>query len=418
MSKLTHLIKRSWRESRELKKIANVPLAILFAYLLESGKTKTLLRLDSIIPLSKQPTITSYYIAHAQYLYGNYDRARDHLARVLDGSPYHADATYLLCSINEIEGYKDAAWESIIRLAQNSYRLKTWLIMANMVNEERDFELLLREWNRAISLNRVERYHLEVNGYISTGALRAGLYGHAIKIWEDLLEQLKNSNSISRNKLSPPNFSRVRAEQALLEIKHLLDKNKIEFFLVSGTLLGCVREGRILSHDKDVDIGVWDDLSRDVLISAFRTSGLFYLQASRSEHVIRVKHVNGTAIDVFIHYRQPNDYWHGGVKLKWSNTPFIIIPHPFLGAVFNIPKNYDLYLKENYGNWRIPIKKYDSSIDTSNSTIINTDELIVSIYRKLVEAILENEDHSVNEYLSHLLDLKDKHNLNVQTKHC
>lgn len=386
-----------------------MPLAILFAHLLESGKSKTLLYIDSIIPLSKQPAITSYYIAHAQYLYGNYERARDHLMRICAKTPYHADATYLLCSIDEIEGDKDSAWGRIIQLAHNNRRLKTWLVMANMVNEEHDFSVILREWNYAISLNRVEQNHLDVNGYIVTAALRAGLYEQAIRIWEELLEQLKNSRSISRNKVAPPNFSRVRAEKALLDIKHLLDKKNVEFFLVSGTLLGCIREGRILSHDKDVDIGVWDDASRDILISAFRTSGLFYLQASRSEHVIRIKHVNGTAIDVFIHYREHDNYWHGGVKLKWSNTPFSIIPHRFLGCVFNIPEDYDLYLKENYGNWRIPTKEYDSSIDTSNATIINADELIVGIYRKLVEAILENADDSVNKYSSHLLILKDKH---------
>lgn len=383
-----------------------MPLAILFAHLLESGKSKFLLRLDSVIPLSKQPIVSSYYMAHAYYLYGDYERARLHLARVLDESPYHADATYLLCSINEIEGDKAAAWETIIRLAQKSRRLKTWLIMSNLVNEECDFTLLLNEWNRALSLNRVERYHLDVNGYIATGALRAGLYECAVSLWEDLLEHIKNGHTVSRNKPSPPNFSRVRAERALLDLKKILDKNNIEFFLVSGTLLGCVREGRILSHDKDADIGVWDDTNKDILMSVFRTSGLFYVQASRSEHVIRVKHVNGTAIDVFVHYREPDNYWHGGVKLKWSNTPFSIVPYKFLGEFFNIPEKYDLYLKENYGNWRIPVKEYDSSIDTSNSSIINCDELVISIYRKLVEAIIDNDADSTSNYLSHLLNIK------------
>ncbi|HHQ4691769.1 TPA: tetratricopeptide repeat protein [Aeromonas veronii] len=400
MNQIKLLVKRAWRESREFNKIANMPLAILFAHLLESGKSKFLLRLDSVIPLSKQPIVSSYYMAHAYYLYGDYERARLHLARVLDESPYHADATYLLCSINEIEGDKAAAWETIIRLAQKSRRLKTWLIMSNLVNEECDFTLLLNEWNRALSLNRVERYHLDVNGYIATGALRAGLYECAVSLWEDLLEHIKNGHTVSRNKPSPPNFSRVRAERALLDLKKILDKNNIEFFLVSGTLLGCVREGRILSHDKDADIGVWDDTNKDILMSVFRTSGLFYVQASRSEHVIRVKHVNGTAIDVFVHYREPDNYWHGGVKLKWSNTPFKLVKYPFLGSFFNIPENFDLYLKENYGDWKTPQKTFDSSTDTTNATIINKSESIVSLYRKLADSYVNCASCSVEYYAS------------------
>ncbi|MGL5007898.1 MAG: LicD family protein [Plesiomonas sp.] len=173
----------------------------------------------------------------------------------------------------------------------------------------------------------------------------------------------------------PSNFSRNDAERSLLDLKRLLEKNNIEFFLVSGTLLGCIREARILSHDKDVDIGIWDHHDKNVLLTLFRTSGLFYLQASRSEHVMRIKHVNGTAIDVFFHYRDSDNYWHGGVKLKWSNTPFKLVRYPFLKTYFNIPEDYDLYLKENYGNWKESKKEFDSSIDTNNSSILNLSEV-------------------------------------------
>lgn len=378
MKQIRLLIKRSWRESRELNKIASFPLAILFSHLIESGRCSSLIRLDSIIPTSKRPVVASYYFAHAYYLHGQYDKAREHLARVLSEHPYHADATYLLCSIDELEGRKEAAWDRITILARNSRRLKTWLIMANLVNNERDFSILHLAWQEAIACKRVERFHLDVNGYIATGALRAGSYEQAINIWDELIGQITSNNSVSRNAPAPSSFSRKKAERALLDIKALLDSHHIEFFLVSGTLLGCIREGRILSHDKDADIGVWNSTRADVLLTILRRSGLFYIQASRSQHVIRVKHVNGTAIDVFFHYREPHDYWHGGVKLKWSNTPFKLISHQFIGTRFNIPEDYNLYLHENYGDWKVPQRNFNSSTDTNNASILNDNEVKVS----------------------------------------
>jgi tetratricopeptide (TPR) repeat protein len=383
-----------------------MPLAILFSHLIESGKGSKLIKLDTLIPAPRLPTIASYYFAHAYYLHGKYDQAREHLARVLTKHPYHADATYLQCSIDEIEGKKENAWKKITLLSRNNRRLKTWLVMANLVEDENDFTILYNTWQEAIESKRVEHFHLDVNGYIATGALRAGLYDNAIIIWEELIAQIIHHKKISRNKPARSAFSRKNAEKALLDIKNILDHHKIEFFLVSGTLLGCVREGCILSHDKDADIGLWDNNKPEDIQALLRTSGLFYLQASRSQHVIRVKHVNGTAIDVFFHYREPNDYWHGGVKLKWSNTPFQLISHPFLGTHFNIPDDYDLYLKENYGEWRVPREHFDSSTDTTNASVINPNELVVSIYKKLADAYIKGANETIDSCISTITSLK------------
>lgn len=384
MNQIKLLVKRAWRESREFNKIANMPLAILFAHLLESGKSKTLLHLDSIIPLSKLPTIISYYIAHAQYLYGNYDRARAYLTLILNNFPFHADATYLLCSIDEIEGNKEAAWARIIQLVRNNRRLKTWLVMANLVSEPHEFYTLHREWLLAISCNRVSQYHIDVNSYIATAAQRAKLYSYAIKIWEDLFEQIGEVKLTYRCTQPSNYFSRGRAEKALLDMKALLEKHKVEFFLVSGTLLGCIREGRILSHDKDVDIGVWDNTDIKFLLTILGRAGFFYILPSRSEHVIRVKHVNGIAIDLFIHYRDPDDYWHGGVKIKWSNTPFSLAVYPFLGTHFNVPNDYNLYLKENYGDWQYAKKIFNSATDTTNASVLNQEEIKIHLLKARV----------------------------------
>lgn len=47
-------------------------------------------------------------------------------------------------------------------------------------------------------------------------------------------------------------------EQELEFITNLLNQNNINYWLDSGTLLGLYREGKILDHDKDIDISIWN----------------------------------------------------------------------------------------------------------------------------------------------------------------
>ena len=48
-----------------------------------------------------------------------------------------------------------------------------------------------------------------------------------------------------------------KQKELLLELKNLLDKNNITFWLMTGTLLGAIRENDFLAHDpNDIDIGL------------------------------------------------------------------------------------------------------------------------------------------------------------------
>ncbi|ECQ2959801.1 hypothetical protein FZ438_08880, partial [Campylobacter jejuni] len=44
-------------------------------------------------------------------------------------------------------------------------------------------------------------------------------------------------------------------------------------------------------------------------------------------------------------------------------------------------KEYDRYLSENYGDWRIPKKNFDNILDTPNAVIFNEQEYKLHLYR-------------------------------------
>ena len=48
-----------------------------------------------------------------------------------------------------------------------------------------------------------------------------------------------------------------KAIKSLLQIKKILDKYDIEYWLDEGSLLGAVRDKRLIEWDKDIDLSVW-----------------------------------------------------------------------------------------------------------------------------------------------------------------
>jgi len=58
------------------------------------------------------------------------------------------------------------------------------------------------------------------------------------------------------------------AVKNLREVKDVFDKNDVNFWLDTGTLLGAVRDGKMIEWDHDMDLGLWyNDVKR--IISAF-----------------------------------------------------------------------------------------------------------------------------------------------------
>lgn len=177
--------------------------------------------------------------------------------------------------------------------------------------------------------------------------------------------------------------SQSDALSALSDLKKLFDDMGTTCFLVSGTFLGLIREGRFLGHDYDIDIGCYyQDFNIEKLVQAvFQSSNLYMKEISHylgfdekggnffvsgKPLVVKLVHSSYISIDVFIHWQRDKQIFHGSSIHVWSNSLFQLKEYDFLGLPFLGPEDYDSYLRENYGNWEEEKKDFDCDRDTPN----------------------------------------------------
>ena len=161
-------------------------------------------------------------------------------------------------------------------------------------------------------------------------------------------------------------------------------------FVISGTLLGLHRDGRLLTHDKDVDLGVmWDDPALPALLASLETSGsarlVRQIRLSRWSIAMNPKLpelARGTIlykfdwmprssarpvrIDLFVHFPCGAEILHGSYHSMWANSAFGLAERRVGEAVYLVPADVDRYLSENYGEFSVERVNFESSVDCPN----------------------------------------------------
>ena len=198
------------------------------------------------------------------------------------------------------------------------------------------------------------------------------------------------------------------AKQTLADFEALFPTDHLRWFVISGTFLGLIRENGFLAHDYDIDLGVFEneiDISDTVTKIAAsntfvlkkydrHTSTLFQPKTPSTNpevpYIIKLVHVNGIHIDLFIHYRDtstdPAIDWHGSSLHRWENSAFDLVPYPFYDMTVLGPEDSDRYLSENYGDWRTPVTEFNCTTDTPNLALVPHPIAIVIFLKRYVLA--------------------------------
>jgi hypothetical protein len=184
----------------------------------------------------------------------------------------------------------------------------------------------------------------------------------AISVAEDIIISKPSRGKLER-------FDRDIAEAALCRINAVLHAAKIDSFIISGTLLGCIRDGRIFEHDKDFDLGVIGWQSQFDVAEALIKSGEFAFTTrdlrGKNLFLMPVRHIpSGYDFDIFFFHVYGDYFLHGidfrlGYTINFRFSKFGLTERVFLGERFLVPDEPERMLEENYGGgWREPDPDY------------------------------------------------------------
>jgi phosphorylcholine metabolism protein LicD len=180
----------------------------------------------------------------------------------------------------------------------------------------------------------------------------------------------------------------IVAEKMLRVVTTTLEKKNIWYCLDGGTLLGIMRERRLLPWDNDIDLCVTADECNQVraLVWYFRRRGYWVgVTRIRNDHlpmkqgnarIVKLRNrryftvAGPVRLDIFIKYTEGmKHYWVEGSGMKETKKSVPksyfdrIIPTEWNGKTYWIPEAYDEYLSFRYGDWRRPVKEWDHLTD-------------------------------------------------------
>lgn len=147
------------------------------------------------------------------------------------------------------------------------------------------------------------------------------------------------------------------AKRNLIDLKKILDKNKVHFGLIYGTLLGAYREKNFIKHDYDTDLYVLEEFKQKLLDSLKELIDIGF-EVCRFDGLILSVIRQGEYIDFYFFRKSWFFYRKNSAGLS-TRAKFLenTSDYEFLGEIFQIPEDTENFLVSLYGkNWRVPIK--------------------------------------------------------------
>ncbi len=177
------------------------------------------------------------------------------------------------------------------------------------------------------------------------------------------------------------------ALKMLHDVTSELEKCKADYWLEGGTLLGVIRENRLLPWDNDMDISMYIKdrwklvrVAIKLIFRGYRISTRFYNRdigpfKKREFRMIKVRNFEKfmkkgeVMLDIFLKRKIEDDYfWTVGIKtpvLKSSPAKFYdkLTTVKFDRKDYLIPFLYEEYLTYRYGDWKIQVKEWNFKKD-------------------------------------------------------
>jgi lipopolysaccharide cholinephosphotransferase len=196
--------------------------------------------------------------------------------------------------------------------------------------------------------------------------------------------------AVTKPTLTKSNLEKAR--KILFDVTALLEAKSIPYHLEGGTLLGIVRDKDLLPWDYDVDISVPYEhlhsllkLKFSLLLSGYKISARKSQTSAgpihRGDHyLLKIKPLTGYLINLFVKAYKENyvvldiflkrddgvyTYWVAQGKTMRVENKYYQSHETveYQNVRLRVPNQYKDYLTQKYGDWTIPVKEWDCSLN-------------------------------------------------------
>lgn len=220
------------------------------------------------------------------------------------------------------------------------------------------------------------------NTHLTMGSLaqRKGDLPLAVENYRKAIElQLKHPTTEEEPK-KKNDFETGKAENLLWNTLKLMAENGVHMFPIFGTLLGIVRHGALLLHDKDIDTGIpYSEMKRALGIlqqhgwqEINNSFGYSNPRAMLHKDSGITMDISGFVIDEQDGKALTAGAWIPGVPKEWNmiwefnEITLEKSPTPDESGQAWLLKNPEQFLEVLYGDWRTPDKNFDTMVRAKN----------------------------------------------------
>lgn len=141
----------------------------------------------------------------------------------------------------------------------------------------------------------------------------------------------------------------------------LLEDMGVKYFLADGTLLGVIRDKKLIAHDTDIDVAVLHPVNAKKIEKVFKKNGFKVGRRAAFKGKIQqlVFYSPSNCLFDIIFYTKINDEVYNFCerdfyfKHHYHNYE-VAVPHEFEGHTFYIPSDVENWLESTYGDWKTP----------------------------------------------------------------
>jgi hypothetical protein len=113
--------------------------------------------------------------------------------------------------------------------------------------------------------------------------------------------------------------SKPKFQETLEDAKKLLDSINVKFHLHSGTALGALREKDFIEHDNDIDLGVFKEDYKEIIIETMEKEFNFSKKYGSIDNGLELKFIhkkNNIGIDIFLIYKKEDKLYQSVYNCK------------------------------------------------------------------------------------------------------